>query len=296
MADLRFLWLELTGKCQLACVHCYADSGPTGTHGPMTAADWNRVIDESVGLGVEMIQFIGGETLHPDLPELLARAVDEGLEVEVFSNFVHVTPALWELFSRPGVRLAYSYYSDIPAQHAKITGRVGSHARTRENIAEAVRRRIPLRAGVIDVQDGQRARQAVLELADLGVTEVGVDRLRQEGRGLRDQPASIEQLCGNCAQGVAAVGPDGSVWPCVFSRWLPVGNVRDESLAEILAGPAITATRSTLERHFAARPTMGKDPCDPQCGPNCSPACNPQCWPTGSGPCGPKGGCQPNYD
>jgi hypothetical protein len=27
------LWLELTGKCQLACVHCYADSGPDKGHG-----------------------------------------------------------------------------------------------------------------------------------------------------------------------------------------------------------------------------------------------------------------------
>src|SRR6266516_3978239 len=25
-------------------------------------------------------------------------------------------------------------------------------------------------------------------------------------------------------QGDRAVGPDGSVWPCVFARWLPVGN------------------------------------------------------------------------
>lgn len=33
-APLRFLWLEITGRCQLACAHCYADSGPTGTHGP----------------------------------------------------------------------------------------------------------------------------------------------------------------------------------------------------------------------------------------------------------------------
>ncbi|MBA2309466.1 MAG: hypothetical protein H0W01_09270 [Pseudonocardiales bacterium] len=32
--QLRFLWLEITGKCQLACEHCYADSsGPTRTHG-----------------------------------------------------------------------------------------------------------------------------------------------------------------------------------------------------------------------------------------------------------------------
>lgn len=31
-AKLGFVWLELTGKCQLECTHCYADSGPSGTN------------------------------------------------------------------------------------------------------------------------------------------------------------------------------------------------------------------------------------------------------------------------
>ena len=44
---LRFMWLEITGKCQLACGHCYAESGPDGTHGQMTTADWRRVIDQA---------------------------------------------------------------------------------------------------------------------------------------------------------------------------------------------------------------------------------------------------------
>jgi hypothetical protein len=41
---LQFVWLEITGKCQLECLHCYAESGPGGTHGAMTAANWRRVI------------------------------------------------------------------------------------------------------------------------------------------------------------------------------------------------------------------------------------------------------------
>jgi MoaA/NifB/PqqE/SkfB family radical SAM enzyme len=104
VSDVSFIWLEVTGRCQLECQHCYAASGPSGTHGSMTSADWRRVIDEAAGLGVGMVQFIGGEpTLHPDLPELLDHALAGGLAVEVFSNLVHVTPSLWERFTRPGV-------------------------------------------------------------------------------------------------------------------------------------------------------------------------------------------------
>lgn len=59
----------------------------------------------------------------------------------------------------------------------------------------------------------------------------------------------------------------------------------------------MATTMVALDRHINARPETGKkELCDPQCGPNCGPACTPQCWPTGAGPCGPKGGCMPNYD
>jgi MoaA/NifB/PqqE/SkfB family radical SAM enzyme len=35
MAGLHFLWLEITQKCNLSCVHCYADSTP---HQPLFGA------------------------------------------------------------------------------------------------------------------------------------------------------------------------------------------------------------------------------------------------------------------
>ena len=84
------------------------------------------------------------------------------------------------------------------------------------------------------------------------------------------------------------------VWPCVFSRWLPVGNVRTASLAEIVSGPRVTEVRDQLAARFEpiqvpCVPNM----CDPQCGPRCSPACGPQ---GGGSPCAPRGGCRPNYE
>ncbi len=239
------------------------------------------------------MQYIGGEpTLHPSLPALIEHARHRDVEVEVFSNLVHVKPELWDVLSQPGVRLATSYYSTDPGEHGAITRR-RTYERTKANIAEAVRRSIPLRAGVVDLWDGQRSDQAVNELRELGVTEIGTDRLRQVGRGVRTGQAGLDQLCGHCGNGKIAVSPTGDVWPCVFSRWLSVGNVRDRALAEILSGPQMAKVGARLGTHFIEG---GRSPCDPQCGPNCSPACNPSCWPTGAGPCGPNGGCQPNYD
>jgi hypothetical protein len=52
-----FLWLEITGRCGLSCSHCYAGSGPSGSHGAMTAGDWRSVITQAADLGVSMVQF-----------------------------------------------------------------------------------------------------------------------------------------------------------------------------------------------------------------------------------------------
>ncbi|MYR97521.1 MULTISPECIES: radical SAM protein [unclassified Streptomyces] len=61
LSALRFAWLEVTGLCQETCSHCYADSGPKGTHGTMAVADWLRVIDQLADMGTVDVQFIGGE-------------------------------------------------------------------------------------------------------------------------------------------------------------------------------------------------------------------------------------------
>ncbi|MGH3770452.1 MAG: radical SAM protein [Pseudonocardiaceae bacterium] len=135
MRDLSFVWLEITGKCQLTCNHCYAESGPDGGDGTMSSADWCRVIDEVAQLGGWMVQFIGGEpTLYRGLPDLVRSALTQGLEAEVFTNLVHVSSELWETFAHRGVRLATSYYSCDAAEHEAITRCKGSHARTRANI------------------------------------------------------------------------------------------------------------------------------------------------------------------
>jgi MoaA/NifB/PqqE/SkfB family radical SAM enzyme len=103
---LSFLWLEITGKCQLRCAHCYSDSGPRGTHGSMTMADWMRVIDQAAALRVSLVQFIGGEpTLHPHLPALIQHALSRMMEVEVYTNLSHVSEGLWRLLERDRIGL-----------------------------------------------------------------------------------------------------------------------------------------------------------------------------------------------
>jgi MoaA/NifB/PqqE/SkfB family radical SAM enzyme len=256
---------------------CYSDSGPTGTHGSMTTTDWKRILDEGVQMGVRNVQFIGGEpTLHPDLPELINYALARGLSVEVYTNLVHVTDALWTVFAQPGVSLASSYFSDDSEQHAAITG-APSYPRTKANIAEARRRGIPVRVGVLDLGNGQRAAEAQAELIALGVPQVGYDQLRELGRGARGPEAQAGQLCGRCGDGAASIGPDGTVRPCTMSRWQTVGNVHDAPLEQIVAG--LPDARDALTAQGMPRiSATDRSECRPiSTGENCFPYhCHPR--------------------
>lgn len=264
---IQRIWAELTGNCQLACIHCYADSGPSGSHGKMTAGDWMRVIDDAGGLGVALVQFIGGEpTMHPQFPAILRHAVDAGVGVEVYTNLVHITDEVWELLGTPKASLAFSYYSKDASQHNAVTMR-NSHAATRRNAAKAVSLGIPIRAGLIDTGAGQ-VEGAKADLHALGITRIGVDRIRAVGRGGSN---GASELCGRCGKGVAAISPNGDVWPCIFSRWMTVGNVLANPLADILTSRAMADA-------VAAIPDGRGSRCDPDtCTPGTPPSsCNPR--------------------
>lgn len=323
--QVNFAWLEITGKCQEECGHCYAESGPNGTHGAMASEDWKSIIDQLAERGTGMVQFIGGEpTLHPGLPEYIEHALDKGMVVEVYTNMVHINPGLKGLFEqhKDRVSLATSYYSPDPAVHREITGR-HTHNPIRKNIQWATSVGMELRVGIIGVQEGQDIAGARAELIEMDVKSdrIGVDHLRQVGRGVSGEvtPETTSQLCGNCANGVLAVLPDGSVQPCVFSRHTEfrIGNVREQRLAEVLSREQFAGVRRLLREVFEERritdcnpwdfalstdgqvvDPMNKcnpDPCVPdaeKCHPK-TPSCNP-CMPNHT--CTPDKRCNPHFD
>lgn len=259
---ISFLELEITGLCQLKCRHCYADSSPESDHGTMTPNDWERVINDAHALAVDTVQFIGGEpTLHPELPRLVRYALGKGLKVDVYTNLVHITPELWELFSRQGVSLGTSWYSTDADRHADVTGSKGSHARTRANIVEALRRGIPIRAGIVEVVDCQDTVTAREELLALGVTDIHTDRARGVGRAARGFP-DISELCGRCGRGRAAISLHGDLSPCVIGRFLVAGNVKHEPVGDILGGARWREIVGSIPAQGACTPSDSND-CDP---------------------------------
>ncbi|MFD7552196.1 radical SAM protein [Streptomyces sp. NPDC059816] len=276
---LRFLSLELTTRCQLSCPsHCYAQAGPTGSHGSMSLTDWRRVISEAATLGTTTVQLIGGETLlHPHITELARHALDLGIRVRIYSNLYRVRAEHWELLGHPRLELATSYYSDDPVQHDSATGRPGSHTATRANVLQAVRRGIRVSVGIIDLGGGQRVAQAQAEMEAIGVHRVRVDRVRPVGNAAGGVLPSVSALCGRCGDEKAAVLPDGTVAPCELGRFLKGGTVADgTSLASVLSSDQWARATAGISRRTGAI-----------CTPDCAPNDDSKCAPDKPGPCGP---------
>ncbi|GAA2137679.1 hypothetical protein GCM10009760_18360 [Kitasatospora kazusensis] len=297
-AGVEFLELEITSKCQLTCPsHCYAQAGPTKGHGTLTDEQWRAVIYEAASNGVKHVQFIGGEpTRRPGWDDLVRYALDCGLKVQVYSNLFHIKAEWWPLLEHPRVTLATSYYSDQAEDHDRVTDRKGSHARTRANIAEAVRRGIPLKAGIVEILDGQRVEQARADLESLGVTEVQLDRVRGVGNAAsRKILPSVSELCGNCARGRAAIMPDGTVTPCVLGRFLPAGSVADQPLADILNGQKWAEIAATIPPRLNGCAPDSCTPKEDSCMP--SPGAVGECTPADSNDCDPSRtpACDPAY-
>ena len=102
-AGLDFLWMELTNRCNLECVHCYAVVA-AGADSVLSEADHLTLLDEARALGCRRVQFIGGEpTLNRSLRALIARSAGLDFElIEVYTNLVSVPDDLLACFVRYG--------------------------------------------------------------------------------------------------------------------------------------------------------------------------------------------------
>lgn len=319
MNVLNFLWLEITSKCNLECVHCYSESSPRESLlGQMTTEDWLRVLTEAAALGCRQVQFIGGEpTLHPNLKELISFAASSGFSfIEIFTNATVLEDRLIANIKTNGANIATSFYSDEPAVHDSITHHPGSFDRTVSNIKKLVDAGISVRVGIIEtVANAGQVDRAKVFLESIGVTEIRLDAQRQVGRGTQSLKIQnpLAELCGECAKGKLCVTASRQIFPCVFSRFVNLGDV-DTGIASILQADALkvfcenlktNAAKKNLRANLTLREgdhtqsehaaACGPDIiCTPdrQCTPNCVPGSS-KCMPSLS-PCLPSTRCLPH--
>ncbi len=78
---------NITRKCNLKCIHCYAQADDKDFEGELSTEEGKRLIDDLAKFKTPVILFSGGEPLvRKDLPELAGYAVSKGLRAVISTN------------------------------------------------------------------------------------------------------------------------------------------------------------------------------------------------------------------
>lgn len=118
---------NITRTCNLRCVHCYADSHAEKYPGELTWDQCCAVIDDLATYKVNALLLSGGEPLlHPQLPQILERATQQGLKVTLSTNGTRITPDYARLFKKLGVAYVGISLDGIGAVHDSFRGVQGA--------------------------------------------------------------------------------------------------------------------------------------------------------------------------
>ncbi|GLI35831.1 12,18-didecarboxysiroheme deacetylase [Desulforhabdus amnigena] len=90
---------NVTRRCNLKCVHCYAHAGNENFPDELSTEEGKVVLDDLARFGVPVVLFSGGEPLmRPDLVELAEYAVKKGMRAVISTNGTLITrPVAQEL-------------------------------------------------------------------------------------------------------------------------------------------------------------------------------------------------------
>jgi radical SAM protein with 4Fe4S-binding SPASM domain len=276
--------LELTRRCNLRCVYCYASAGES-LQDELSYAELCDAVDQAAALGAQRIIVLGGgePLVYPQLPELLRFIHGRGLAIDLFTNGALLTPELaallFELRAHPVIKMN----SLKPAVQDALAGRSGAFPLIRRGLelllaAGYPRPELPL--GVQTVICAQnyaelpemwawiRERHLIpyfetitlqgraAEHPDLCVSPADLRRLFETlaaldaarfGLDWSPRPP-IAGLCCSRHLYTCTVTVTGDVLPCPGVN-IAVGNIRRTPLAEILAkSPVIQDLRDIRNR------------------------------------------------
>jgi 12,18-didecarboxysiroheme deacetylase len=126
---------NMTRRCNLKCVHCYAQAVSTKGKDEISTEQGRAIIDDLAAFGVPVILFSGGEPLvREDLPELAQHAVDKGMRAVISTNGTLISKE--KARELKGIGLSYVGISLDGGQetHDRFRGVPGTFRRTMEGV------------------------------------------------------------------------------------------------------------------------------------------------------------------
>jgi radical SAM protein with 4Fe4S-binding SPASM domain len=148
-AILPHLDVELTERCNNACMHCYINlsaADDAARRREFSTDEWQDIFRQAADLGTLSIRFTGGEPLlREDFSELYLSARRLGTKVQLFTNARLLTPELAVLFSRipPLQKIEITVYGLTPATYDAAACSPGAYQEFRQGLELLLQYQVP---------------------------------------------------------------------------------------------------------------------------------------------------------
>lgn len=126
---------NMTRRCNLKCIHCYAHAKDVADADELTTAEGKALIDDLAAFGSPVMLFSGGEpVIRKDLPELAEYAVSKGMRAVISTNGTLITPEKARILKQIGLSYVGVSLDGMEAIHDRFRGVKGSFQKALEGI------------------------------------------------------------------------------------------------------------------------------------------------------------------
>lgn len=257
---LNTCWLEITQGCNCKCVHCYEGQIHNRTVSQLSLDEWFNVINQLFENGFTRFVVIGGEPcVNKDVGDILQYVSQNGGDVTLFTNGTIINEKLKNIIIHNNIKIKFSIYGHNSCLHDSITKHPGSFNLLMNNIKFFMENKVNVSASVILMKENEKYYKDIYNFLDLLQIKYKSDVIREVFGGSQSHhvPKNTELVrsfyktlprfpkitkkkfdlaCNynTCWYGKLVISEDGSVLPCVFERNSIIGNVKNQTIKEIL--------------------------------------------------------------
>lgn len=258
--DINTIWFELTQNCNMKCLHCYEGEIHKASLDILTLDDWESIIVQLRNTGVKNVILIGGEpTLYSNIKEILLLLNKEKIKTTLFTNTYNINDDLLSVIVATRCAVKVSLYGVTSEVHDSITGRFGSFDKLIGTVKILAKNGIDVNIAITIMKENEHQKDLFKDfLNNLPINGYKIDMIRkvdgckqnlhypQLTSTIRDwqrkKPnfyATKEMFDRNytynsCWFGKMVITEIGDILPCVFARNIILGNIRNQTLKEVL--------------------------------------------------------------
>jgi len=256
--------IELTNKCNFSCIHCYGNFNPNNFSELSIKNIDNIVKNLKIFTNLKNLRLLGGEPFVLEKNKLLKilkiiRDAFPTLKIEIYTNGYFLNDFWINVIKTMNIYIALSIYSDKENIHNKITQNSLSFQKLIKNIKKLEKHNIKYRISYIEMNINKNMNVTKIRKSfNLNINNFKSDILRISGKGnlklldqellrkksitlevfkhlkLKSQEVKNRLYYHNCFSNKLYIDADLNVFPCPMERRILYGNLKKNSLKQLL--------------------------------------------------------------